>query len=74
MKWRRSAVLAPGIQCSFRLVRVLESDSAVHREPGHGPPLAGEQPHHIFLSDCRLRRSESLVNGFEFMEGFLLAK
>ena len=47
MKWRRSAVLAPGIQCSFRLVRVLESDSALHQEPGHGPPLAGEQPHHI---------------------------
>ena len=50
------------IKCSFRLVRVLESDSALHQEPGHGPPLAGEQPRQYFLSGCLLRRSESAVN------------
>src|SRR5215467_15474285 len=27
-------------KCSFRLVRVLESDSALHQEPGHGQPLS----------------------------------
>jgi len=58
-EWQIESNIMTGQQtekCSSRLVRVLESDSALHQEPGHGPPLAGEQPHQYFLSDCRLRR------------------
>ena len=60
-KAERSSAVNP-TKCSFRFVRVLESDSALHQEPGHGPPLAGEQPNQYFLSDCLLHRSESAVN------------
>src|SRR5215471_7385414 len=43
-------------KCSFRLVRVLESDSALHQEPGHGPTLSVSNQY--LLSDCLLHLSE----------------
>src|SRR5215467_11798038 len=75
------------IKCSFRLVRVLESDSALHQRTRSRPPLAGEQPRQYFLSDYLLHRSASGgilpvnwrdsflsdVDGFEFIRFFLLA-